>query len=630
MPKEATKWYFELMNDRTIVSKLNGESVEKKLRRGVGQGLVLSSTCWNLCFDPILRKLELENKGIKVIAYADDAIIIATGICPVTLRDNLQRTINTFVRWGNESGLSFSHEKTEAVIFPPKGNRKKWTAPSCLKVKGNTVPYSDTIKYLGVTFRSDMDWSPYVNDRIKKGKNLLFMQRNIVGKSWGVNPKLSKWLYTGIVRPIVTYAAHIWSHNTNKETNRKLLQLNRLGCMLIAGIEKSNPTTALQIIYDILPIDLYLRERAISTQIRTKKLTRGFWSGQCPNGKLSSKEHWNREIRRNNLEYKTDKTSIRTKNKAYTLKPFDKSSNLTETKDILYVYSDGSKLEGRVGFGGVIRENDVNQSEFLGQLNPSNSVYQAEVKGIIEGALILQGKNTLNKSIVFRVDNQAALLSLTKKFVESKLVHRCYIELRKLCINNNVTLEWVKAHSEVTPEGNETADANAKLGTTSITIHNEIHPPHALIKTQLKAKIRNEWQTQWNNPEISGKLTQSRRLLSGPRSDIAQTIDGCSRQMTREIVAIITGHGPNLHNQVNKKFAFVNICRLCLECDDETSWHILCECPALNQWRHKTMGFHNYNGQIMHDWKPKNLKKFLKSESLLDICYPPLIERHPP
>ena len=630
LPEDITKWYFELMNDRTIYSTLNGQTVEKKLGRGVGQGMVLSSKVWNLCFDPILRKMQQDDPGITVVAYADDALIMATGRDPDTLRGKIQKTINNFVAWGYESGLTFSHEKTEAVIFHPKRAANNWKTLKKLKVKGKEVPYSDSLKYLGVTFRRDMDWTPYAIDRIKKAKNLMFLQRNVVGKTWGVNPKLAKWLYTGIVRPTLSYASHIWAHNVTTKVKEKLTQMQTFGCRLIAGIEKSNPSSTLNIIYNLLPIELYLKERAISTSLRTTGLTRNIWWGRGTSGRISSKLHWKRVIERCNLDFATDRTSIQTKNKDYTLVPFNKNSDMSETDNTLYVYSDGSKLEGNVGFGGVIRENGTTQSEFHGRMNPQNSVYQAEVKGIIEGALILKGQNTKQKNIVFRVDNQAALLSLNKTIVESKIVHRCYIELRQLCTNNKVTLEWVKAHSNVTPAGNDAADENAKKGTKSSVIHDGTLPPHAHLKTRLRETIRNEWQLAWNNHAISGSVTQSRRLIDGPRQDIANVIDHSDRNTVRQMVAIITGHGPNLHNQINKGFAQINMCRLCLECDDETSWHILCECPSLNEWRFRTLGFHNCNAHALYDWDPRNLKKFLRTEAMEDITYPPFIDRLPP
>ena len=630
LPNDIIEWYFELMNDRTIFSTLNGETVEKKLRRGVGQGLVLSSTCWNLCFDPILRKMERLEPGVTIIAYADDAIILATGACPETLRGIIQRTLNTFVNWGDESGLTFSHEKTEAVIFPPERSRGLWKRPINLKIKGNEVEYGESIKYLGVTFRYDMDWTPYVEERIKKGRNLLFMQRNLVSKTWGVNPKLSKWLYTGIVRPVVTYASHIWSHRTKRPVNTKLEKINRLGCLMIAGVEKSNPTAVLQVIYDILPINLFLRKRSLGTQMRIKNQTRNFWSGESTQGTFSTKAYWNREIVRCNLNINTDKTSIRTKKKDYKLLPLGKPTDLTEKENTIYVYSDGSKMEGRVGFGGVVRENGNVITEFYGQMNTTNTVYQAEVKGVAEGALYIKNMNYSNRNVVFRVDNQAALLSLNKIIIESKLVHRCYTELRKISSKNNVSLEWVKAHSNETPIGNDQADNNAKIGTKCQTTHLETHPPYVYLKNRLDDRIRSEWQTMWNDHNVTGPVLQSRRLIGGPRKDIAKTIDKHDRQTARNMVAMITGHGPNLHNQVNKKYSMTKICRLCLECEDETSWHILCECPALNELRFNTMGFHNCNAPAVHDWDPNNLQRFLKSESIKDIRYNITLQRQPP
>ena len=180
----------------------------------------------------------------------------------------------------------------------------------------------------------------------------------------------------------------------------------------------------------------------------------------------------------------------------------------------------------------------------------------------------------------------------------------------------------MSAHSSSTPEGNDIADEYAKLGTVSSNIQLDVFLPYAHLKSKIETKIRHEWKVAFNSTEISGDLNQSRRLLNGPRSDIAKIIDNSNRKISREIVQIITGHGPFLHDQVNKGYAVYNLCRICNESEDETSWHILCECPVLNEWRNSTLGFFNCNDQKLVNWKPSSVKKFLKSAVITEnICY---------
>jgi len=38
--------------------------------------------------------------------------------------------------------------------------------------------------------------------------------RNIAEKTWGCNPSILRWMYTMIVRPMITYGAAVW-HRKN-------------------------------------------------------------------------------------------------------------------------------------------------------------------------------------------------------------------------------------------------------------------------------------------------------------------------------------------------------------------------------------------------------------------------------
>ena len=75
--------------------------------------------------------------------------------------------------------------------------------------------------------------------------------------NFGPKPSLMKWGYTGLVRPILTYGAMIWGHSALTQTNiAKLRRLNRIATNTITSVRKSNPSRALEIIYNIQPLHL--------------------------------------------------------------------------------------------------------------------------------------------------------------------------------------------------------------------------------------------------------------------------------------------------------------------------------------------------------------------------------------
>ena len=79
------------------------------------------------------------------------------------------------------------------------------------------------------------------------------------------------------------------------------------------------------------------------------------------------------------------------------------------------------------------------------------------------------------------------------------------------------------------------------------------------------------------------------------------------------LVQIITGH-----NFLNRHKSIVDpdedaYCRLCLE-DEESSWHIVAECPALAVKRREV--FETHCLESPPDWSPHQLSQFLRERTV--------------
>ena len=80
-----------------------------------------------------------------------------------------------------------------------------------------------------------------------------------------------KWVYTGIVRPKLSYGSLVWAHNLSPKQHKKLKQLNQIACMSLTPTTRSTPQAALEILYNIKPLDLHLTETGIKTYLRLKQ-----------------------------------------------------------------------------------------------------------------------------------------------------------------------------------------------------------------------------------------------------------------------------------------------------------------------------------------------------------------------
>lgn len=65
------------LRNRKVTMIDNYQKFTQDIKRGCPQGSILGPDFWNICLDPLLKKMTEE--GANVIAYADDVIVLVQG-----------------------------------------------------------------------------------------------------------------------------------------------------------------------------------------------------------------------------------------------------------------------------------------------------------------------------------------------------------------------------------------------------------------------------------------------------------------------------------------------------------------------------------------------------------------------
>jgi hypothetical protein len=190
--------------------------------------------------------------------------------------------------------------------------------------------------------------------------------------------------------------------------------------------------------------------------------------------------------------------------------------------------------------------------------------------------------------ITIHSDSQAALMALDKVEVTSKTVLAAMLSLDKLALTNEVELTWVRAH--IGTAGNERADILAKEGSEIVPMDPEpIAPvPRCQLERDIEDTVEKRWLERW---QAKPEARQSKMFW--PRPDRNRTIN--LLRFTREsfglTVQMFTGHNHYNRHKFLIKEADSPMCRFCTEAE-ETSDHLLCYCPRLNEQRFDALGSH--------------------------------------
>jgi hypothetical protein len=133
------------------------------------------------------------------------------------------------------------------VIYFTRKKNKKGLIKAILFSK--RIQLSREVKYLGITTYKGLTWKKQLDKVIDKAYKAFWTCRGTFGKTWGLKPKMVYWIYTAVVRPIVTYAATIWWLTVKLKTSQaELNELQRMACLGITEAMRTAPTAAMEVL----------------------------------------------------------------------------------------------------------------------------------------------------------------------------------------------------------------------------------------------------------------------------------------------------------------------------------------------------------------------------------------------
>ena len=605
---DLVQWYHGYISHRDIYIDMHGDTARFSTGIGFPQGGVCSAKFWLIAFDyaiQIINRYKIEGNG-----YADDCAALAGGRRLDHALNKLQKMLNELTQWGKTCGLRFNPEKSVAVLF----TRRRKKPPFPLTIDGKPIEFKQEVKYLGVTLDSKLHWTPHINDKITKAKRFLQGVAAITRNNWGPKPKLMRWAYLGVVRPMLCYAAMIWGHRA-PESVAKLRRVNRMALNTFANFPKSTPTTALEIALDVMPLHLFCLQEALATKSRLRDLTSLEWDGVNSNKthSVSHLRYWENKLEEHHVDLDNQDRCLPTnptRRFAINLDSFDgKSKHRLKTQ--CNIYTDGSKVNNSTGCGYSITVRGEEHSYGKFKLPDHATVFQAEVAAVEEAAKSLLTDPLTNPMFVkIFIDSQAAILALKNTNITSRTVNSAVHQLNTLALKmKKVTLVWIPAQKGHV--GNERADQLAKGGATSTDAPFLSTPkPASYIKNEVRSAAYEQWTSEWR---AQNTANHARSFYARPCHVKARYVIKLARLELGRFVRIISGH--NNLNFFQTKIRLWNdpLCRFCGE-DNETFTHLAQSCPSFLVTR----------GEIFPDGPPRDDLRW-SVRAILNFSYVPAI-----
>jgi hypothetical protein len=194
-----------------------------------------------------------------------------------------------------------------------------------------------------------LKWNEHFNEVVEKAKKDMKCINIMLSKVMGPSPKLTHWVYTAVIRPKITYAAHVWCGKiSNYKLEKKSRQIQRWALTNLGPITENTPTTGLEIITKTVPLHIYLQEISLKTIYNCKNLNLKVLEAFSPKGHLA---RWIFMLQK----YIPSAALTSDKGQKLLAPTFHNRVEAPKQEDEVAVYTDGSKMGPDCGSGFFIK-----------------------------------------------------------------------------------------------------------------------------------------------------------------------------------------------------------------------------------------------------------------------------------
>lgn len=210
------------LKDRTFQVVVNNcASSTRKIPAGVPQGAVLSPTLYSLYVADFIPR-----KGSEIALYADDKAIIVKGKLSNCIVKRLDKSLHTCMQFYKKWKIKINVNKTQAILFP--FNRSYKRIPSIqLHHENQDIPFSDTIKYLGVIIDKKLTFQKHVEYAADKTIKCFRSLYPLLNKKSKLNTDNKTIIFKAIIRPIMLYGCPVWGSAASSHIRKLQVLQNR-------------------------------------------------------------------------------------------------------------------------------------------------------------------------------------------------------------------------------------------------------------------------------------------------------------------------------------------------------------------------------------------------------------------
>jgi hypothetical protein len=165
----------------------------------------------------------------QLVLYTDDIAVLTQSWRTDAIARRLTHAITMLHRYFTKWKHRVNINKTEAILFTKR--RPATRIP--LQFQHTAIPWSPHIRYLGIVLESKLLFTKHLHSVIHKATGTFIKVFPLLARDSTLFIPNKLTLYKLLIRPILTYAATVWSNTFS--SNYRQLQIFQSKCLRVIG-----------------------------------------------------------------------------------------------------------------------------------------------------------------------------------------------------------------------------------------------------------------------------------------------------------------------------------------------------------------------------------------------------------
>ena len=193
------------------------------LKKGVPQGSILGPTIFNIFINDLIWNISTCS---NIYNYADDNTIAVIEKDPTKVKDKLTMYSEYCIKWFKENMLKANPSKFQCMIL----ERNQMNASHTINVDGIDVNSVQSVKLLGVTLDSKLNYENHIAMLCRKGSRNLKITRRLSHLMQGFDEKLA--ILYAFVYSMFSYCPLVWHFCSVTRKLRKSMNDLSVCCLM--------------------------------------------------------------------------------------------------------------------------------------------------------------------------------------------------------------------------------------------------------------------------------------------------------------------------------------------------------------------------------------------------------------